>query len=279
MRVTLDGQIYELRKGTGVTRTPLVEWPENTRLDGQQLRKDRRLLSSWVIDSWAAGLGREQANAATLADLASLWDVENVDTRFDGQIVLSPALNTCTIVPSRGDLNLAFAHLDDLYFVETTRDGTIQPAVTYKFSAPFTLGSEVDLVTYGSTAFVGSVSAVRAFEGRVAFIDNNSDIDRFHHFDFPPGSIGNSAAGIQVGSITNIYPQIGNFGGTVHILYYDSVAQFVTFWLGDHLLAVPSASAVATIGAIYGSYMAPLVTDGVTMFANLPQGILASFYS
>ena len=81
MKVHLDGHEFELVTGTGVNRQPIVEWPQNTRLDGQQMRKDRSLISSYVVDSWKNGLGIERQNTALSAHDYRLWDAENVDTR------------------------------------------------------------------------------------------------------------------------------------------------------------------------------------------------------
>ena len=99
MRVVLDGTSFEIEGS--VSRVPLVEWPTNTRLDGQQKRKDRQNLSSWSIDSWQNGLGIQQQKVDLASHQARLWDADNVDTRYPNQIVLSPAYNVCTINHTR----------------------------------------------------------------------------------------------------------------------------------------------------------------------------------
>ena len=297
MKVYLDGEVYHLQAGTNVTRSPLAEWPDNIRLDGQQKRKDRRWLSSWAIDRWSQGLGKERMNVDVASQLYRLWDAENVDTRHDFGIVLSPAFNTCTIVPSRGDLNIPLPHLTQLYFVETSRFESgyaastnqqpisMSPAYVYQFSPPFTLGSNSRLgLAYGSTTIgnlniVGSLSACKAFGKDIGIVVWTGDeVDVRGNRWFKLGGIGSLTQPnyIKEGLSLGTYPfgilgQLGDFGGSVHILEYYRTEQQVGFWVLNNNLG--SLTQVATIGSVIGSYLAPLVTDGLTMFAQLPEGV------
>ena len=60
--ISLNSKDYKI-KGA-VIRQPLLEWPNNLRLTGQQERTDRSMLSSWVMDDWSGGLGIEVMNLA-----------------------------------------------------------------------------------------------------------------------------------------------------------------------------------------------------------------------
>lgn len=285
MNITLDGQRYELKAGGVITRTPLMEWPENTRFDGQQQRKDRRWLSSWNISNWAGGLGIERQNVALPAHSNRLWDVENVDTRWSFGIPLSPALNTCTVNPSRSDLDLELPYLDQLYFCETNYQGTTwnQPvSIAYKFTPPFTLGSFLQVAqsqasTSGDIRGIGSLFSVRAFGTKIAFTARESNRSNDAFFTVPimgvgvGSGVGAGGLGFPSGNAGAPNPQIGDMGGTLYLTYYHSGTNKMHFYLSD--TGIGTLHSVGTIDTVIGSYLAPLETDGVKMYACLPQGI------
>jgi len=279
MKVFLDGHQFELKSDTGVIRTPLVDFPANIRLDGQQQRKDRTLLSSWAIDRWSGGLGIERLNVDVASSLYRYWDAENVDTRWSGQIILSPAFNTVTPVPSRGDVNVPLLYSDDLYFIESANTGGSESGydsigVAYKFVAPNTLGSNVNLGIARGSFGVGSVSVSKAFGLKIVAVAHIEDPnvgreDRVFHI----ASLGAVASyhydlNQQAGAIK---PKIEDLGGTPHILHYSPEKETVQFVIGDD--ALTTYSTVASLSAVIGSYLAPLETDGLTMYAQLPQGV------
>src|SRR3990167_7057329 len=276
MKVFLDGQTYELAEGTGVRRSPLVEWADNIRLDGQQLRKDRRFMSSWAIDSWVFGLGREQANLATASDLTSLWDAENVDTRFDS-IVLSPAFNTCTIVPSRGDLELSLEHLDQLYFIETQRANLVGAGIAYKFTPPFAIGSLVNVG--GASINGGSIYGIKSFGNSIALLGVGTIAGTAGNFFARIATLGgvattNTSSLIAPGIRRIRNSQIGDLGGTVHVMEYyfqGNEADTIRMGIADQNLL--NFTRVGTVNSVVGTLLPPLVTDGLTMYAQLPEGI------
>ena len=272
MNIFLDGHRFELEPDTGVLRTPLVEWPQNTRLDGQQRRKDRSLLSSYVIDDWSGGLGIERQNVENPNHTTRLWDAENVDTRFPSQIVLSPAFNFATIVPSRGDLNLAFIFDNNLQFCETT--ATTRGGFAYRFSAPFTIGSYYQLVT-GSNSGVhfGSVAGIGVANNRIGILCRGSMGAGNQDLFISVGSIGgNELAWSERGQQNNIrLAQFSDLGGTPHSIDYGSDGRvYFNVYGQDFLSRTLLTTAIRTS---VGSYLAPLVNDGLKMYAYLPEGI------
>ncbi len=277
MNIILDGHSFTLKSDTGVLRTPLVEWPTNTRLDGQQKRKDRSLLSSYAIDDWSGGLGVERQNVENPNHATRLWDAEGVDTRFPSQIVLSPAFNTCTIVPSRGDLNIALDTGGNLYFIETARP--TYGGYAYLFTAPNTLGSKSQLFVSGNAAVYayGSIRGVADIGAKkVAFCQQNistfpgEDVNVYVPFD----SIGETINEVNVPSygknpITR-FTQVSNLGGTLHAIEHTS-ANAVRFLIANQ--SGGSLGVNLTKTTTVGSYLALLVNDGLNMYAALPEGI------
>src|SRR3990167_6753548 len=297
MRVVLDGSSFEIEGG--VTRVPLVEWPANTRLDGQQKRKDRQNISAYSFDSWSGGLGIQNQNIENAVHLNRLWDAENVDTRYPNQITLSPNFNVCTINPSRGDLDLVLQHLDQLYLVESTRtvpcvsSGTYTngPGIAYRFTAPNTFGSfnAIGLVTSqvsptpASITTFGSISAIYSVGAQIgAKMKYVNGVDIYNILaSFPTlgGSItgpitgGGQGTAFLIGS-TN-YNRIGrmtDLNGTLHIIEH-TTTNLVEFWIANQSFAANSNSLSASKATVIGSYLAPLVSDGVQVYAALPEGI------
>ena len=265
IRIFLNGNQYELKAGTGVQRSPLAEWADNIRLDGQQKRKDRRWLSTWNIDDWSNGLGIEWANLDLASQQARLWNVDNCDTRNPSQIVLSPLFNICTIVPSRGDLEVYFTHLGQLYFPQTLGIDT----VAFIFSAPLTLGS---LNRLTSTGTMGSLCAAKDMGANIAFISDRGAAlaDSEHIFRISGvGSAATSVGTLAIRPSTVIKPRLGDMGGTLHTIMYH--ASTLRFYLSGQDLG--TLSLVGSIPATMGSYLAPLVTDGLTMFTYEPRGV------
>jgi hypothetical protein len=273
MEVYLNGNKYVLIPGGEVKRTPLVEWPDNIRLDGQQQRKDRQLISSYVIDSWINGLGIEEQNANIPSHNYRLWDVENCDTRFPNQIVKSPAFNTCTIVPSRGDLKLSLDHQNNLYFIETARGvPSIDAAYAYKFTGPLSVASS-NVLARRAGMQIGSVTAVYTNQDEILFIGKNQNtgtnwmpesIIKVQSLGATPTTL---LEGVNIS--TTVRPRITDMGGTAHVLTWKSNVAY--FFVVDQELS--TVTEVGSFNSYVGSYLSSLVSDGLTVYANLPEGI------
>uniref|UniRef100_A0A6H1ZU68 Uncharacterized protein n=1 Tax=viral metagenome TaxID=1070528 RepID=A0A6H1ZU68_9ZZZZ len=293
MKINLNGQDYELKAGTGVRRTPIAEWPDNIRLDGQQQRKDRSLLSSWAIDSWQNGLGLERINVNLASNQYRLWDVENCDTRHPSHIVRSPAFNTCTIVPSRGDLNLKMDYLNNLYFVETEQatEGTTNMTSignAFQFTPPFSLGSYRAIGLAGNEAGhqCGTIRGLLSLEPKIAVICHGG-------LPAPAGTLGNRYTVIATlgGSLPNgirqadmigtlpitRYAQMEKMGGNIYILNWLASSNVVEFFMADAYTGT-TVTRVGSSSSQIGSYLPPLITDGLTMYAQTPEGIY-DFYA
>lgn len=254
MKIVLNGNIYHLESGTGVKRSPMVEWPDNIRLDGQQQRKDRRWLSSWAIDNWSNGLLVERMNVDVATLSSRLWDVDNCDTR-NLSIVRSPAFNTCTIVPSwNADLPLMYGtYGTDLYLCAGGE------RIAFKFSPPFSFGS---YKCVASTSGVSSLSAVCAVGNRVLAVVG----DKVFH----TSALGAGATELM-GSLGIVYNEIIDCGGTLHFLSYDG--DKAHFLLGNLYSNTATINPVGTAPTTLGSYMASLETDGLSVYAQLPEGV------
>jgi len=242
---------------------PLVEFPANVRLDGLQKRKDRSNVSSWAIDRWSQGLGFQRMNVDVASQLYRLWEVENCDTRHPSHIILSPKMQVPTIVPSRGDLELHLAYIDQLYFCQTQAPDDI--SIAFKFTAPNTLGSYLKIAGDDGR---GSLMAIQAFGEDIVFSSNDS---AKQEVAFVTG-LGGAGLDGNVGSILtdgDVFPQFGDLGGTLHLLSYKSNKAY--FYTANQAFA--SLEYIASISTVIGTSLAPLVTDGLTMFANLPQGV------
>lgn len=268
MRVNLNGNSYEIKIGTVIQQSPLVEWPDNIRLDGQQQRKDRSDLSSWSIDAWHNGLGLQRINVDLASNDYRLWDVENCDTRFPSQIVLSPAFNTCTITPAAGaSLSLLLEYIHNLYFYETNRggaQGSKSLGYVYQFTPPFTLGSYY----LGSLGDTDRRLAISSVGDRILTVYHTTDWDTWT-WGYQEG-VGSLIQ--QVGSLRcdgTIFPQIADIGGTIHSLFFNS-NRIHMYLHGDNGATVQP---VATIPSALGTYLAPLISDGINMYALLPQGL------
>lgn len=266
MKVYLNGNVYELQSATQVSRKSLLEWPDNIRYDGQQKRKDRRWMSSWAIDAWHNGLGLKHQNTDLTSNEYRLWDVDGCDTRQPASIILSPALNTCTIVPSRGDVDLAFEYVADLYFARTT---TGSNAGLHKFTPPFMIGSFAD---NNLTNVLGSITAIKSFGNNIMWVNYQNTAGGVDYGQLcNSGGIGSTLA--NVGTIVSgvIRPEIGDFGGTPHVLTYSPELKRAYFYVADQAFA--NLGTLLSVRTVVGTYLSPLETDGVTMFAQLPQGI------
>lgn len=293
MKIYLNGNEYVLSAGTGVQRSPLIEWPDNTRLDGDQRRKDRRYMSSWSIDSWDNGLGIQEIKVGSTANLRRIWDVENVDTRHPSQIILSPKFVTCTVNPSRADLDFHIHYTDQLYFVESAHWATggatdwIIPARAYKFTAPDIIGSYKNLaqarVGGASAGRIGSVVAVKDFGGQIDFVARARDyyLEAAHTWRlyYAPTLGGsylheNIAYGGYLGTSGDFsrHGHMAELGGTLHIILYEGDTSRTYFYVAPQTSATLVTS-VASISSVIGTNLAPLVGDGVTMYAQLPDGV------
>lgn len=257
MQIWLDGLPYEIK--AGVVRQPLIEWPDNIRLDGQQLRKDRRYLSTWSIDDVSNGLGKQVDNSGG----KYLWDVENVDTRIPGQKILSPALVTCTIVPS-ANFRGFFEYLNEIYIA----GGSLNPVPAYKFTAPQTFGS---LLTIGSTNSISGdgLHGVHVM-GRDIVLAARSGAGAANYLALAGtlGAVCTTLAAFTGDVIRDV--KFADVGGTVHALSFDEALNLYRFYLIPRLLG--SMGDILDIAAPVGTQVSPLVSDGVTCYAQLPNG-------
>lgn len=259
MQITLNGQIYELKGG--VNRQPIIEWPDNIRLDGQQLRKDRRYLSSWEIDDVSQGLGKKE----DISGGKRLWDVENVDTRFSSQKILSPALVTCTVNPSRGDLSLAMDYLNDVYFFQTTSGNGL-----YKFTAPNSLVGSSNLTIGSPATCILGVRGVKVLGANIILAAIGGSGNSLF---VPLGSLGD--IGTSRGQFTTdpsiLDVKFADIGGTIHALAYDETSKGYGFYIIPRLLG--SLVPIGSITGVVGTQLSPLVGDGPKVYANLPDGV------
>lgn len=277
MKIWLDGQEYTLRADTGVNRSPMVEWPDNTRLDGQQYRKDRRRISTWVIDDWSGGFGVEVCNVNDATTMNSFWDCENLDTRFPRQITLSPAFVECTLVPSRGDLDHHFVFGNQLFFAESQRAGTAvigsfnnNGAVCYKYDGNKTIGSNTNLTpSYG---IIGSLNGIISSNNKLGIFLDVGGERRYMCIPTLGGGVPTTWRG-NIGTTGARYTQMVSVGGTMQALDYDVLLGKYRFYMADQdLLNFAEVGSPGIIGAI-GTYLAPLVTDGADCYAALPDGV------
>jgi hypothetical protein len=249
MKVFLNGSEYVIRAGTTVTRSPIVEWPDNIRYDGQQLRKDRRLISSWEINDISGGLGKKELESGG----NRLWDAENVDTRYPGQIILSPAFVTCTLSPSRGDISPVVDWRGQLHFFSTTG------SVIHRFTPPDILGSYYGLGL--------SVVAGQSLGDKVLLVFNNGGA--YHYDGVGSGAVG-SAFNAAITTATADFTRVADVGGTAHVLTWNGSTY--DFFILPRIVT-GSVAAVASIPGIGGSYLSPLVSNGKDVYAALPQGV------
>ncbi len=286
MKVVLDGQVYYLKAGTGVTRTKIQEYPDNVRLDGQQTRKDRSNISALPITRWAGGLGIERRNYDVSGHNYRFWDAENIDTRWDGFLILSPAYNTGSVTPSLPILEFGFDYINQLYFAESQFGGdpddpparSIQGAQLYKFTAPNTLGSFKGLAGTYAGKKVGFLKALHNIGGNIVFVARDT-VGTPHQLYYVPtfGATLYPILGISVMADTieqappTASPQLADVGGTLHVFSYDSANQRLKFYLANRDLG--SLTCVATQSEIVGSYLAPLISTGVDIYAQAPGGI------
>ena len=283
MRIFLDGEVYEIKAGTKVEIQPIEDWPESSRFDAQQYRKDRREVSSFTLDSHRNGLGIQVQNTALAAHAARLWDVENIDTRLDGQMLLSPQLFDSSIVPSRGDLGIPVVYKNELYFVTTNHPGGSmagvdddQPGWWYRYDpATEQIGSYRRMIPSNSLGNIGSIHGLFVRGDEAFFVYRANNEHRWTFVQMPDAAGGNkdNLPGL-LGSYTGNFPypwRAIELAGTTHLLGYDSVQD-------AHLFAMVQAAGTANsfVGSapgLAGSYVAPLRTDGVTAYAALPDGI------
>uniref|UniRef100_A0A6M3IWI6 Uncharacterized protein n=1 Tax=viral metagenome TaxID=1070528 RepID=A0A6M3IWI6_9ZZZZ len=258
MRVCLNGMNFELLAETGVTRSPMQEWSEQIRTDGNQQRKDRVFISSWSIDDWSGGLGVNEVKVGSTANLKRIWDAENVDTRFD-QMVLSPEFNTCTIVPSNASIQHFLQYLTELYLV--TGSGA---NMAYKFTAPFTIGSFSHVATHPN---YGNVRAVKAIGNKIGMLYYNSG----EGFEYARV---NRLSGVPSRTLltpTFSHAEMAVVGGTLLAMAYDQTSKNAHFYIASDDFA--AFTAVATLPTTIGSYLAEIVDDGITAYAQLPEGV------
>jgi len=267
MKISLDGLDYELMPGSQVSRIPVAEWPANMRLDGQQQRKDRSDMSSWAIDQWYNGLGLQHYNVNLTSRVAGLWDVENCDTRWDSFVCLSPKWQDITVTPS---VNIDFptAIAREVYCFQ--KGVATYLSVAFKYTAPDTMGSYQRLTSSPSYGFLaglkvveGRIIAASAFKGK---------------YIISVGSLGSEAkkgGAIHSGVATAVDVQIADIGGTIHTLALVPGNNEAYLYVNSRKFGWPSGTAanVATMSHFVGSYTAPLVGDGTSVYAMIPNSI------
>lgn len=274
MRVVLDGQIYALKAGTGVTRVALTEYQQNVRLQGQQTRSDRSNLSSIVYDRWDGGLGVYQRNYSDSRTMNRIWNANYVDTRWSA-LMVSPKFIVASVDPPI-DASIPIEYLGNLYFLERGLTAT-KPyllGMAYKYAAPVTIASLTGLAGTGAADYRLDLRAARAFGGKIGVVyrDMAANTMKFSHVATLGGSLNTTNMELGITSaVATLDPEIGDFGGTPHVMAYDQVNGHVTMAISNQWFG--SAAGVATIPQSIGSYLAPLVTDGLTMWANLADGV------
>lgn len=124
---------------------------------------------------------------------------------------------------------------------------------------------------------MGTLCAVNAIGNKIdlAFLGARRGVGGVHTqlFSIPTlgGGIGIPTISPGIGSDTVSYVQIAYMGGTLHCLTYDNTLNQVCFFVDNDVGG--SVTSVGTISTVVGSYLAPLMTDGLTMYAMLPEGI------
>jgi hypothetical protein len=272
MKVLLDGQQYTLKAGTGVNRVALTEYSDNVRLTGQQTRADRALLSSAVFDRWDGGLGIKQRNYADQSTMNRIWDVNNMDTRWSS-LFISPQFIVATVNPPL-DVSIPVQWRNNLYFFERGLLATkpYMAGMAYQYTGSNVIASFSAIAGTLETIWYRDLQAAQAFGNHIALcfrrMDNNQT-----YISMIPTLGGTISADVKMltANTPSLAPQIGNYGGTVHVIAHDPVTGLVTMAIGNHDVA--SFSGVATLPQTVGSYLAPLVTDGLTMWASLEDGV------
>ena len=271
MQINLDGKIYQIKAGVPIRRQPLIDFPENIRLDGQQQRKDRSYLSSWAIDRWSAGLGLEQINVDIAAHQYRLWDAENVDTRWESQIPLSPEFQVCTI-SAAGVYDYLTAGDGNLYLFEIA-DEVLGGGVAAKFAPPLTFGSYKTAVDAGGTYYWP-----RGVEWH---------LDKFHFLFKRDAGSNDRIAWVTAQSIGGAESVVGtltiavatgprgakfaDMSGTYHMAFTNATGNSVRLYLGQE--GTMRRVATAGLSTAIGSIFSPLQTDGLQVYLNLPEGI------
>lgn len=270
MEVYLNGLRYYLRPDTNVVRSALQEWPDNIRLDGQQQRKDRRYISSWAMDDWSEGLGRKEINSNVAADFSSLWDAENIDTRWSS-LVLSPKLHTPTVGPYRVDLRMYMDHMGELYFVNET--GVDSYAFKYDPTNDI-IGSYNVLGTFGGPYeyAIGSLRGLKNVGNKIYAYGVYNMISSGTYYQavfFISGLGGQTDAQLLTSGNLRI-AKMTDVGGTVVALRYPS-AGTVRF---DYIAAVPSGVPVGLeYNETVGTYMPDILNNGTNAYAILQKGL------
>ncbi len=238
----------------------MIEFPSNVRTIGQQRREDRTLISTWVLNDWNYGMGCERVEIDTARTKGSLWDVENIDTRFPSFLCRSPAFITCTIVPSRGDLdNIVFWNNNTYMF---NRAGA-NVGIYYNFISPNTIGSLIETqLTYGVAGAVvcGDTLYYMAYSARGA-----PAAMKFSYSTVPSGVSNeyNNVSGISgtlvsMGAVNNRVFAVCNVAGAVQLGAYD-IAGTISVATGPLQMV--------------GSYPSKVVCDATTGYLAAGDGI------
>ena len=231
-------------------------------------------------------MGIQRQNVELTSHQYRLWDAENVDTRFPNMVILSPALNVCTIVPSRGDLNHWLDYQGTLYFVEANSVASANTNVfqaignAYNFVAPLTIGSVIkiaDTRDVTSAIGVGSINFIHARGERLALsFWGVSDDGGFNYYG-NPNVLGGSLTAIpnlpQLTGGNILFERMGvaiDMGGTLHFMSRLSGGSDV-FFLTNNIFGAPTL--IASYAIPVGSYLARPVTDGLTVYAQTPDTI------
>lgn len=255
MNIYLDGQKYTIKHNTQIMRTPLIEFAQNIRTTGQQERKDRSMISSWAIEEWGEGFGIERMNVEVERDIASFWDAE-LDTRFPSFIVRSPKFQTCTIVPSRGNLDKIFNHRGDTYLMGD--DG-----ILFKYNSAFQVGS-IKSITNSTGNIGGAVDAL----GYVFL----RDVGGILRWSSPSLGVCTMVASISiVGSRAD--SEMTVFDGDKMAVITKNPLSYYLDVTNNIVSGVGTSVTRTSIGAVVGTYVPPLVTDSTTPYFVSESGV------
>lgn len=273
MQITLDGNIYQIKAGVPVRRSPLVNFPENIRLDGQQQRKDRSLLSSWAIDRWSSGLGLEQMNVDVASHQFRLWDAENVDTRWESHVCLSPKFNECSVSPS-GEPQFIMQSTDDLYFCQSLDND--HAGMAYKFTPPVTIGSYKHIVgttNDGAAPQVDNLYGIEYMQNKIHVLTQTRNVPYYSWMHL--SSFGGKAYWVGTGNISGIsgslQSRFADCNGTAHLMALG--ASTVKWYVSDLSLGTLCRVGSITQSHNLGTYSVPLMPGGANVFAILPEGV------
>ncbi len=263
MKVYLDGQLYELKAGTGVARVPVQEFNENLRLTGQQSRFDRSLISTWAIDKWDKGFGVYRMDSTSTEHASSFWDME-YDTRTPGQLIHGALPIQAASVGSWADMRYHAVVSNQLVFIPGDSLGTIASSRTFKYVPASNTLATHSLLTQN----VGKVGGILGVGDNIYYAKTPT-IGQYNVYRAV-----SFASDTVIGTMTTIAPndvQMGMFSNKLYLFSNTESLQF------DNPQTTPTTALWRTCGSFstvaIGTAISPLQSDGISVYAGLPEGI------